>query len=75
MNIWVTTRLSLGPLFRMIFGVWPTGCYRVDIEMPAPLEDIHREDCDDINDIYNAGAPEDLPHLWSVGIVMSYIFE
>lgn len=69
LNIFITQQLAIGPFFRFIFGVYPTACYDIDIEIP----DVHDEDCDDLDDIYN--DLDDKPHLWTVGLNLSYVFD
>lgn len=73
MNIFITERFALGPYFRLIFGAYPTGCYQ------AEVGDDETDECDDVEDLYedtlNTNDPDDLPHLWVVGVDVNYTFD
>lgn len=72
-NVSITERFAIGPYFRLIFGAYPTGCYEADVGSQ------HTDECDDVEDLYhdtlNTNDPADLPHLWVVGVDVSYTFE
>ena len=70
-SIYVTDDFALGPFFRMIFGIWPTACY--DLEGTVLGSRLHRDECDEVRDIYS-DEPDDLPHLWIVGISLTNTF-
>ncbi len=65
----VADQLLIGPFFRMIFGVWPTGCY--DYELENRFAAVEDEGCDSVEDLF---GDRDLPHLWSAGIALTTTF-
>jgi hypothetical protein len=67
-GIYVTETLVIGPFFRMVFGVWPTGCWHHQNDAPGATGD---EGCDSVDDLY---GDADLPHLWSLGIALGHYF-
>jgi hypothetical protein len=68
-DIFITRQFALAPFFRMIFGVYPGGCAEYT------LGDSHDEVCDDLEDLYNDNEPDDLPHLWIVGLAATYVVD
>jgi hypothetical protein len=69
-QIFLTERIAINPFFRMIFGGWPTACIVND----GPGSTLDRDECDDVDDIYNdADRVDDWPHLWLVGVAANYI--
>jgi hypothetical protein len=78
-NIFITEQLALGPYFRLIFGGWVSGCYEHTTDGPGPGGEDHVDECDDIEHLYEddllVDNPDDLPHLWVVGLDVNYTFD
>lgn len=60
LNFFVTDTFSLGPFFRMLFGVWSKGC----TTSSGTFGDGERH-CSDVEDPVD---PDVTPHYWTVGL-------
>ena len=70
-NFFITDAISVGPFFRMIVGGWTTFCTKSQREVGGAFE--VEPECGDARDIYGF-EPQHLPHLWTVGVVATYVF-
>jgi len=65
-SIFLTDRLYVSPFFKIVFGIWPGGCYDVSA---GPFEG---DECGDTEDLFDDREP-DLPHLWTMGATLGYV--
>jgi hypothetical protein len=77
-NVYLTRQWTLGLYVRLFFGGFTKACY--DSTYEGSTGDVDVDYCNSLEVVYDtdhidAPEPEDLPHLWSVGLNVTYFFD
>jgi len=77
-NVYLTRQWTLGLYVRLIFGGYTKACY--DFTYEGSSGNDGGDYCNSIEVVYDTDhvdvqQPEDLPHLWSVGLNVTYFFD